>query len=387
MLGILALGYWFAEGLEQNIQRDVESFAERVQQDFYYEQQTLKAEVELMSDRDDLRQAIERRDARWFLKVLLPLKASLELDWVKVLDIQGNVLADVRKNILTQASFEDKALGQSTVSGSNLIDLVSAKQPDQRQTLLVASHVIVHSQDDSDRPLGGLMIGRLIDDTLLQKIATGSSKYLLALVDNQVTATTLSAGKFPLTWQPPGPDNIYASRSQLGDQQYFAKSFVIAGSSASLLTVILYPITVLEAAVQVLWLRLGILFLLGSTIISLVGGCIARSLTQPILKLTRMTQQLANGDTTVRVPNTGRDEVAQLGRAFNQMAEQLAERGFLNQKIQELQNILQNLQKDQAQLIHTEKCRLWGNWSLVLLTNSIPRWGQFALLLVMSPVP
>ena len=46
-------------------------------------------------------------------------------------------------------------------------------------------------------------------------------------------------------------------------------------------------------------------------------------LIAPIRELTRAAQTLAGGDLTHRVPVKGKDEMAQLGTAFNQMAESL----------------------------------------------------------------
>ncbi|MGJ5634901.1 hypothetical protein ABF638_37755, partial [Nostoc sp. CALU 1950] len=83
MLGLVVLGNWFTDSLQQNFRQEIESFAERVHQDFQYEQQTLETQIELIANRDMLNQAVEQRDQSLLLQVLLPLKSILKLDWIK----------------------------------------------------------------------------------------------------------------------------------------------------------------------------------------------------------------------------------------------------------------------------------------------------------------
>ncbi len=56
----------------------------------------------------------------------------------------------------------------------------------------------------------------------------------------------------------------------------------------------------------------------------LVGGFLFRSIIHPLQQLTAASQAIARGDLSARAPVRGADEVAQLARAFNQMAENLA---------------------------------------------------------------
>jgi signal transduction histidine kinase len=354
MLGLLVVGYWFTEGWEQNLRREVEIFAERVHQDFQYEQQTLEGQIKLIANLDELEQAVKGGDRVALLQILLPLKASLGFDWIKVVDTQGNILVDARKDLLNQARLIDTAISNSASAGLGLIDLVGVEMGSRHQVLLVTSYPI-----KTERLLGGLIVGRLVNDTLLQKIAAGSSKQLLVLIGNQAIASTFLPEVNRFTWQPPRPETP-TLRMVLGQQEYLAKSFAIAGSSLSFSTVVLSGIASLETAKYMLWLRLGLLFLLGGTIVTIVGILIARAIARPVRKFIRMTEEIANGNSTIRVPVNSRDEVGQLGRALNQMAEQLAERGVLNQQVQELQQTLHDLQKNQAKLIQTEKMAALG---------------------------
>ncbi|RLC81895.1 MAG: sensor histidine kinase, partial [Chloroflexi bacterium] len=64
---------------------------------------------------------------------------------------------------------------------------------------------------------------------------------------------------------------------------------------------------------------------LTATVVALVvGGLLFRSIIAPLRRLTTASQSIAEGDLDTRAPIQGRDEIAQLASAFNQMAESLA---------------------------------------------------------------
>lgn len=56
----------------------------------------------------------------------------------------------------------------------------------------------------------------------------------------------------------------------------------------------------------------------------LVGGVLMRGIVAPVRRLTRAAEQIAQGDLQVRAAVVANDEIGQLGRAFNAMAESLA---------------------------------------------------------------
>lgn len=69
--------------------------------------------------------------------------------------------------------------------------------------------------------------------------------------------------------------------------------------------------------------------LLAATLVALavalvVGGLLLRSIIHPLRQLTEASRAIARGDLFARAPVRGDDEVAQLARAFNRMAESLA---------------------------------------------------------------
>ncbi len=379
MLGLVVLGHWFTDSLQQNFSQQIESFAERVYQDFQYEQQTLETEIELIVNRDMVNQAVEQRNQGLLLQILLPLKSVLKLDWIKVIDTQGNVVIDLRNNSLSQAKFLDEVITSTASKGGHLVDLVDVEG--EKQVLQVVTNGIKSSAG----LLGAIIIGDLIDDTLLQKIAAGSSKHLIVERQNRVVAATLLAVKSG-TWQFP-PPNLPATRITIDHKKYLAKSIVFTGASQSLRITVLSSISLLEVAQYQLWEYLGLLFLLGSSILTFTGFLIARTITRHLKAVTQVAERVTQeSNFDLQAPVTTEDEVGILAISFNQLIQQvkrlLAEQYEANQKLEfysqtleqkveertqalrqkniTLNDTLQQLKHTQSQLIQNEKMSSLG---------------------------
>jgi two-component system, OmpR family, sensor kinase len=88
---------------------------------------------------------------------------------------------------------------------------------------------------------------------------------------------------------------------------------------------------------------------LGGVVLAvLLSYLLARRLTRPIAALAGATQRLAAGESEVTVPVIGQDELAGLGRAFNNMSSELtkareSQRGFLESVSHELKTPLTSI--------------------------------------------
>lgn len=89
-----------------------------------------------------------------------------------------------------------------------------------------------------------------------------------------------------------------------------AHGFVLGGPEAQFL----------QHVRAALWTGAGVAFLAAL----LVGGILVRGIVAPVRRLTRAAEQIAQGDLQVRAAVAANDEIGQLGRAFNAMAESLA---------------------------------------------------------------
>lgn len=121
---------------------------------------------------------------------------------------------------------------------------------------------------------------------------------------------------------------------------------------------------------------LGLAGIGGALLAVILSYLLARRLTRPIGTLAGATQRVAGGETGVRVPVHGDDELAELGRAFNQMSGQLglareSQRRFLESVSHELKTPLTSIRgyaealeegivapSDGGRVINTEAGRL-----------------------------
>ncbi len=96
-------------------------------------------------------------------------------------------------------------------------------------------------------------------------------------------------------------------------------------------------------------IRLTSLWLLGILVLVLVMAfLLARSISRPVGRLTRAVRRVARGDFSVRAQMSGKDEIAQLGEAFDRMVPALEDRVRLRQSVNLAQEIQQSLLPGEA---------------------------------------
>jgi len=88
----------------------------------------------------------------------------------------------------------------------------------------------------------------------------------------------------------------------------------------------------------------------------LMGLVLSRGLTAPLARLTAAAHRIARGDLSQRVPETGSEEVAELGRAFNHMVADLAE----------AERLRRNMVADVAHELRSPLSVLQGNLRAIL---------------------
>jgi two-component system phosphate regulon sensor histidine kinase PhoR len=85
------------------------------------------------------------------------------------------------------------------------------------------------------------------------------------------------------------------------------------------------PTTEITTILSRLWFLLITALLLAIVLAALLGQKLAQRLTKPIKEMTFAAQKISAGDFSVRTYTTSQDEIAVLGQALNQMAQQLKE--------------------------------------------------------------
>ncbi|TYQ30920.1 ATP-binding protein [Pseudanabaena sp. UWO310] len=378
MVGLFAVGNWFANNLEQNLSEEVNRFSERIERDFQYEQINLESQLKLIADRESVRLAVERRDRAALLKILLPIRTILNLDLIKVVDLKGNTLMEARSSELGEVKILDASIVNSVSRGAGFADLLDVEGGQQ---ILQA---FIHPIKSSEGLLGGMIIAQSLDNQLLKKFASGSSKHLIVHKNGKVIASTLPS--VPASKSLTITD-LSTQQLTIDRQRYLAKSGSFNGVSQSLSVIALYPVTQLDAAKDLLWLRFGMIFLLEAIMVAIIGGLIANAIARPLKAVSQVAKRVTrDANFTLQVPVLTHDEVGVVAISLNQLIAQvrqllieqqeskqqleiynqtleqqvLKRTEEFQQKNTDLQATLQQLKETQLQLIQGEKMSSLG---------------------------
>jgi diguanylate cyclase (GGDEF)-like protein len=113
---------------------------------------------------------------------------------------------------------------------------------------------------------------------------------------------------------------------ELGGNEYRAVGTPINSGTGTANLVALVPRDRIDAAVQDLRERFLIFALIALAVVALLAYTLGRTIVSSLRALAQAAGAIAHGQFERRVPIRGRDEFASLGRAFNDMAEQLETR-------------------------------------------------------------
>ncbi|HFC12449.1 MAG TPA: HAMP domain-containing histidine kinase [Anaerolineae bacterium] len=138
---------------------------------------------------------------------------------------------------------------------------------------------------------------------------------------------------------------IYDSRKVDGDPVLFSAASILDGDKIVGIAHLSAPSTAAEAAVRQRWVALGLTFLALTLAALFVSLYLSASLTRPMRSLQTAALSIADGDLTQRVNITRDDEIGDVGRAFNRMAEHveqmmLEQRAFASNASHELRTPL-----------------------------------------------
>lgn len=353
--GTLGFGYFFTSRMEENIREETEEVSSVVAQDLAQKFELLRLQARWVADNKNLAAAIASAERSALLQVLLPLQASLKLDLIKIVDTDGAVLMELKQGAIAGANLADKAAVGAAKVGLELSDLVLAEN--EKVSVLLVGLTSIKSDE---RILAGLVVGSVITEEMLDRVRARTNEHLVVFYNSQAIASTLPAAEsFP--WQPPPPTSK-PTRVAIAREEYIAKSLLLSGATdAEILVVLLNPFAPLQQEERKLWLTVAGFSLLGAAIVSVVGSLVVRAIVGRIYILTDAAHDFANGDLGIRINLGSEDELGQLARGFNFMAEQLSDRDTkIHEQMQQVEGTLQKLRQTQAQLIQTEKMSSLG---------------------------
>lgn len=252
------------------------------------------------------------------------------------------LLGERQVAVLTQANMVAVSIASepgwplSLQGGSAGPVLTSALRSHSRQTgarlLLLDSDGLVLADSTGSRPgAAGSLVGRSLSEPVVAAAAGGRQQTSLRRLED-------------------------------GGWVMYAAVPLVEGEQVVGVLLVSQSVSDIAANLLLLARRLLLIVAASSLVVVVLSLMIGRRLTRPLAHLTRATQRMAGGDLAQQVTVTGSDELADLGRAFNQMAAQLrsadeARRQFIGDASHEMRTPLATIKMltDNLQQVVQEK--------------------------------
>ena len=355
--GTLGFGYFARNNLEQMAWQEVADLASLLRESLKQRQESLNLKTRSVSEDNNVIRAVAAVDRALLLRTILPIQAGLKLDFVRIVDADGQLLVSSQLGAIGQAKLQDASINRAARTGLELSGILLA------ENAAPSSMIGLISIKSSQKMLAGLVVGVAIDDTMLKSIRGDTSIHLVAFEGDQVTAATLPLNRYK-SWQFPQPDEL-PTKLRIANEEYLIKTVELQGfDRATLKIAVLKSAQEIEQSEQHLWFVVGSFGLLGSVLIAVVtigGFRMTQALSHRIQGLTEATQELATGNLDFCIRVDSRDEVGLLAQGFNSMAEQITVRDRqLSQQVQQLENTLKELHRTQSQMVQSEKMSALG---------------------------
>jgi diguanylate cyclase (GGDEF)-like protein len=265
------------------------------------------------------RQAVATHDERTVASALENHGDRVAADIVMLVDLDGKLIADSNGLAHKGASFPFPKLIRAAErhGDASSIGLIDGR-PYQLVTVPVKAPITI----------AWVAMGFRIDDKLASEMSSLTSVDVSFLDERphgdwSVLATSLHATAQDNARHPPSP----------GDEEY-ANRLVMLQASGEPVAALLQR-SLADALAPFHRLQTTLLFItLGGVLISIIGSVFtARSVTRPIVALTRFSRRIGQGDYAERLEVQQQDEMGELATAFNQMRDGIAAR---EQRITEL---------------------------------------------------
>jgi diguanylate cyclase (GGDEF)-like protein len=182
------------------------------------------------------------------------------------------------------------------------------------------------------KEIGRIVVWLPLDNALLLELRDNSGlergDILLLSTGGQIVAgpRALLGGR-----QVPGERSRYV---RYAGSEYRAVSTALLSGSPAVTLVALTPKSAIRSAVDDLRKRFLLFAFAAMAVVALLSWVLGRTIVRSLRELADAAGAVARGEFRQRVPVRGRDEFAALGRAFNEMSEQIsAERGRVQEAV------------------------------------------------------
>ena len=266
--------------------------------------------------------ALSRNGTSWRILVDASTKRLTATVSAPVHDREGNVIGVAGIDAPLEAMMPDSDLSKRWGEGIRALIVASEKTPSGDTVMILADREFLDQAHGWNTPLTAYPLKS--DDTgSLARLTTAMAAKQSALVGMTIDGVPSLAAYKPFPSTQAGL-LVVVPRSAVQKQADSAETAILARTQNMMLVVAAFTLAAIAAAV----------------VLAIFG---ARAVTRPVMALSNAASQLAQGNMSARAQVGGRDELADLARAFNEMAPKLSERLRLKQDMLLAMEVQQNL--------------------------------------------
>ncbi len=321
-LAILWTSNTFSTLLERRFAEKSKAQAERVKLLLAEKQETATGIVSWIGEMPGVKDTLKRKDRNDLFQLLLPLVGSVELDFIEILNAEGEIFLRVHD----PSRYGDRPALAKDVQGllRGMRDLATygVEERDGNAYLRAAESI----ESEGMGFMGVVSAGYALNRDLLRELEqTAGAKVAIAVGGRSYSAegasllATKAFGAIPegiddaeFQWHREGPSPSLEIRLPLETSR----------GKEGLIT-LLFPSQEMTSAIATLQRTLYVIALVGIGLALSVSWILSRRLTRPLKELVEGTEQVASGNYTVAVSTNSRDEIGVLAASFNRMLEEL----------------------------------------------------------------
>ncbi len=321
-LAILWTSNTFSTLLERRFAEKSRAQAERVKLLLAEKQETATGIVSWIAEIPGVKDTLKRTDRKGLFQLLLPLVGSVELDFIEILNTEGEIFLRVHD----PSRYGDRPALAKDVQGllRGMRDLANygVEERDGNAYLRAAESI----ESEGMGFLGVVSAGYALNRDLLRELEQAAgAKVAIAISGRSYSAegssflATKTFGAIPegiddveFKWHREGPSASLEIRLPLETSR--GKEGLIS---------LLFPSQEMTSAIGTLQRTLYVIALVGIGLALAVSWILSRRLTRPLKELVEGTEQVASGNYTVAASTNSRDEIGTLAASFNRMMEEL----------------------------------------------------------------
>lgn len=331
--------------------------AEQVKVFLTQKQETATGLVHWVAEMPGVRDALIARDRRALFQHLLPLVGSIEMDFIEILDDNGEIFLRVHD----PSRYGDRPRLAKDIQGllEGVRDLSNygAEQRDGNAYLRAAESI------QGQRIYGVVSAGYALNHDFVKRLEqVAGGRVVVSIADRAYSAvgneleseqtlrklsTHRRAGDFH--WHRENPEPFLEIRTPLDTDRGAEGTLSLFFSSEEL-----------TSAIGTLQRNLYSVALVGIVLAFCVSWLLSRRLTKPLEELVHGTEQVAAGNLSVVINADSHDEIGMLASSFNRMLDELRRsksevenyRRQLEQKFQERGRELAETEQKRAAMVH-----------------------------------